>query len=328
MITKLLLAGALGALSQSACVHKDANVRQEFRDYGNAKDHVKRFYKDQHEKQTYAFATTQLNQISTIFSNLENKTEAEILQLEKEGKIRRLSIWDAIKELDQLKDESDPDFDLPNSIHLLQTAEAMRKSVNEISARHQVPIDSLDWFILVGLMHDIGKLDALLRKVPQWAVVGDTFPVGCRFSDKNIFAGYFTANADAQDPRYQSEMGIYPQNVGLNNVVMSYGHDEFAYQVLKRQGTLPESALYMIRFHSFYPLHQEGAYRHLLAPEDHRQLPWIKEFSQFDLYSKDQSRPELAELAPFYQKLINKYFPPNAGESEKKLIWPVLSSVD
>lgn len=44
------------------------------------------------------------------------------------------------------KDASDPDLDLPNKLHLLQTAEGIRR------AGHP------DWFVLVGLLHDMGKI--------------------------------------------------------------------------------------------------------------------------------------------------------------------------
>jgi hypothetical protein len=78
-----------------------------------------------------------------------------------------------IELLDNLVDESDPDNDLPNSIHDFQTAERIRQQWPE----HE-------WFHLVGLLHDIGKVMALSdvagdQVLEQWAVVGDTFPVGC-----------------------------------------------------------------------------------------------------------------------------------------------------
>ena len=44
------------------------------------------------------------------------------------------------------KDASDPDLDLPNKLHLLQTSEGIRR------AGHP------DWFVLVGLLHDMGKI--------------------------------------------------------------------------------------------------------------------------------------------------------------------------
>ena len=54
---------------------------------------------------------------------------------------------DALDKLNDLIDESDPDLDLPNIIHAYQTAESIRLDhPNE------------DWFQLVGLVHDLGKV--------------------------------------------------------------------------------------------------------------------------------------------------------------------------
>ena len=38
---------------------------------------------------------------------------------------------------------------------------------------------------------------------PQWAVVGDTFPVGCAYSDQIVFPEFFAANPDSKVPEYQ-----------------------------------------------------------------------------------------------------------------------------
>lgn len=61
-----------------------------------------------------------------------------------------MSILDSVMALNALFDESDPDIDLPNSLHAFQTAERIR----------QVHPD-LDWFHLTGLIHDAGKLMAI-----------------------------------------------------------------------------------------------------------------------------------------------------------------------
>jgi len=56
------------------------------------------------------------------------------------------------------------------------------------------------------------------------------------------------------------------------------GHDEYMYRVLMHnKSTLPLPALYMIRYHSFYPWHKEGGYQELLDDQDKKMLPWIKE---------------------------------------------------
>ena len=61
---------------------------------------------------------------------------------------------------------------------------------------------------------------------------------------------------------------------------MSFGHDEYLYRVLtgNKQCTLPEEALYIIRFHSFYPWHTGGDYDHLCNDKDREMMKWIREF--------------------------------------------------
>lgn len=54
----------------------------------------------------------------------------------------------------------------------------------------------------MGLVHDVGKIMALYGE-PQWAVVGDTFPVGCAFSNKCVFPEFFKDNPDSTDPVYR-----------------------------------------------------------------------------------------------------------------------------
>lgn len=73
---------------------------------------------------------------------------------------------------------------------------------------------------------------------------------------------------------------MYQNGCGLDNLLMSWGHDEYMYQVLKHaEGcTLPQEALYMIRFHSFYPWHTGGDYWQFASPRDHEMYYWVKEF--------------------------------------------------
>lgn len=82
-----------------------------------------------------------------------------------------------------------------------------------------------DWLCLVGLIHDLGKILAhsLFGNEPQWAVVGDTFVVGCEFSDKICFYKYFEYNPDYEHKIYGTKYGIYRPNCGLNNLHLSWG---------------------------------------------------------------------------------------------------------
>lgn len=72
---------------------------------------------------------------------------------------------------------------------------------------------------------------------------------------------------------------MYKPNIGLQNLMMSWGHDEYLYRVLKEnKSTLPEVALHIIRFHSFYPWHTSGDYEYLMRPEDEETKKWVNIF--------------------------------------------------
>jgi len=248
----------------------------EFRKYDvEAPPVVREFYRQNHTHQTRDFV-------------LQKKRE--YLPLNK----RRMSVWEAMNYLNTLVDDSDPDTNLSQIEHLLQTSEAIRKDGHP------------RWFILTGLIHDLGKI-LCLDGEPQWAVVGDTFPVGCAYSDKIVYPEFFAANPDAREPRYQTPLGVYQEGCGLDKVDLSWGHDEYLYHVVKDY--LPNEALYMIRYHSFYPWHKEGAYHQFMDERDRKMLPWVNAFNPYDLYSKSAERPDVERLKPFYDELIAEYLP-------------------
>jgi inositol oxygenase len=255
----------------------EEKTADQFRDYDNtARDSVRAFYRLNHRHQTVDFVRAK---------------RAQYLARSQ----RRMSIWQAMEFLNTLVDDSDPDTDLPQLEHLLQTAEAIRADGHP------------RWFILAGLIHDLGKILCLFGE-PQWAVVGDTFPVGCAWSERIVFAEFFAENPDRHVAEYQTPCGIYSPGVGLDRVLMSWGHDEYLYHVVKDY--LPPPALAMIRYHSFYPGHREGAYDHLMNDADRELFAWVRAFNPYDLYTKNKIRPDVAGLRGFYDKLIAEYFPP------------------
>lgn len=253
-----------------------AKSTEAYRNYEEpARDTVKEFYRLNHTYQTFDFVMQKREQY---------------LAFDK----KEMAIWDAFEFLNQLVDDSDPDTDLDQFQHLLQTSEAIRRDGHP------------DWMVLVGLMHDMGKVLCLFGE-PQWAVVGDTFPVGCAYSDKIIYPEFFKENPDYNNPKFNTKYGIYEPNCGLRNVHMSWGHDEYIYQMM--QDHLPEPGLYMLRYHSFYAWHREGAYEHLLDDHDRDMLKWVKLFNPYDLYSKCPVPPDWKELKSYYTELIDKYLP-------------------
>ncbi|PHN04030.1 inositol oxygenase family protein [Flavilitoribacter nigricans] len=251
-------------------------AKEEYRNYDDpARDTVKEFYRLNHTYQTFDFV---------------QEKRAEFLKLDR----REMGLWDAVEFLNTLIDDSDPDIDLDQTQHLLQTSEAIRADGHP------------DWFVLTGFLHDLGKVLCLFGE-PQWAVVGDTFPVGCKYSDRIVYPEFFAANPDYNNPLYQTTYGIYDEHCGLDNVLMSWGHDEYIYHVMKDY--LPEEGLYMLRYHSFYAQHREGAYDHLMNEHDHELFKWVKIFNKYDLYTKSPVRPDVKKLRPYYEDLAAKYLP-------------------
>lgn len=253
-----------------------AKNKEEFRNYDSPEiDGVREFYRLNHKHQTY--------------DNVLAK-KANFLKFDK----MEMPWWSAMEYLNTLVDDSDPDTSLDQLQHLLQTAEAIRKDGYP------------DWFVLTGFIHDLGKVLCLFGE-PQWNVVGDSFPVGCKFSDKIVYSEFFAANPDNDNECYNTKYGVYSHECGLDNVHMSWGHDEYLYHLTKDY--LPEPALYMIRYHSFYSQHRENAYRHLLSSHDKDMFKWVDKFNPYDLYSKSPKAPVVAELKPYYEDLIAKYLP-------------------
>lgn len=119
--------------------------KAQFRQYLNASERVKSFYREQHEKQTVAY---------NLKARINFKTKRKA----------KMTVWEAMEKLNTLIDESDPDTSLSQIEHLLQTAEAIRRDGKP------------RWMQVTGLIHDLGKLLFFFDAEGQWDVVGDTFP--------------------------------------------------------------------------------------------------------------------------------------------------------
>ena len=155
-------------------------------------------YRDMHINQTYDFVKD---------------------MREKYGKCdkTKMTIHKALSLLDDFVDPSDPDLDVPNSIHAYQTAERIRK---------KYPDDKE--FQIIGLIHDVGKVLFSFGE-PSWAVVGDTYVLGCEFPKSIVY--YDTLKESPEYGKYD-KYGVYKPKCGLDNLMISYGHDEYLYNCL------------------------------------------------------------------------------------------------
>jgi inositol oxygenase len=210
---------------------------EEFRTYNitETSERVIQHYKDMRTYQTVEF-----------YNRMEKKYSFE------NGAYRRLmTIEEAFEELENYIDASDPDMDQPNLLHLLQTAEGIRK------AGHP------DWLVLVGLLHDVGKImflwgdgadgqDGYSPNGKQWALGGDTFVVGCLIpNDSVVFPEFNQLNPDMANPHYNTHYGMYEPNCGLDQLKFAWGHDEYMYRMLvANECSIPREGLDMIRYHS------------------------------------------------------------------------------
>ena len=257
-----------------------------FRNYDNASESVSQNYLKARQNQTVEFVTQMVTQFSTFN--------------------RKMNIWDILEDLNNLIDVSDPDCSHPNLYHAIQTAEMMKRD------------DLPDWMQLIGLLHDIGKImykqghdHQGTGKKEQWAMVGDTFIVGCQLPEKIIYPEFNQYNPDMSNPKYNTKYGMYQTGCGLDNLMCSWGHDEYLYRILshpKNENSLPPEALYMARWHSLYAYHDQQEYFHFQSEKDKKLYPQLKLFNKYDLYSKCDDIYDIEQLKPYYLSLIKKYF--------------------
>jgi inositol oxygenase len=223
------------------------------------------------------------------------------------------TVWEAFDALGTYVDSADPDVDTPNIEHGFQTAESARAAGEP------------DWVQLVGLIHDLGKVMFAFgggdadghngtAEGDQWGLGGDTWVVGCKIPDTVVFPEFNNLNPDMADPRYNTALGMYKPHCGIANLKFTWNHDEYLYQMLVHNQTkIPAEGLDMIRYHSCYPWHRENEYSQLTTPEDEEVKRNVVRFNQYDLYSKVDKRPDIAELRPYYEDLVNKYMPGKLG---------------
>lgn len=255
---------------------------------------IKEQYKNMRQYQTLNYA--------------KKMKEENLHRLKTNGTI--MNIIDAVKLLNTFVDKSDPDMNLPNMHHLFQTAEGMRK-------------DNLDdWFQLVGLLHDMGKIMFLWGNDAngtslntQWGIVGDTYILGCRLRNTYTCPEFDQLCPDMSNSELNSEMGIYLPNCGINNCIFTWSHDEYLYDVLRYNqdigniDSLPDIAYYIIRYHSLYPWHTYGEYQQFECNDDIMIKKYVQLFNKYDLYTKTDEKLDTDNLFDYYTKLIYKYFP-------------------
>ena len=257
---------------------------------------VELFYRLNHARQTVEYVKRQAG----IFSSLSRAT---------------MDVWEALALLGSLREYeavlldgtgfgSNSDNDMSLIEHAFQSAEACR-----------IAFPQYEWAGLVGLIHGLGKLLAHVKfgAEPQWAVCGESFPIGCRFHPAIVYSHYFQANPDRRRRALSTPTGLYQPGCGLGAVCMSWSGAEYLYMVLARNRTLlPPEALFLIRYQKFYSLMRPGQpYGELLSPFDRSMLPILAQFQKVIEYCRMEvpGRLEGQAFQDYYDSLLDKYIP-------------------
>ena len=310
-------------------------VFETFRNYtdSNNQNNIEDTYKLMYTNQTSYYVKNCINNYS-IVRNMYN-------------------VWDIIDKLNNIYDESDPDNDLPQIYHAYQTAESIRNNyfdkngnfkdnnyITDLFSKEEwnnLPdiykrqyntdlktfysdVFYWEWFILVGFIHDFGKVLLLdeFGGLPQWSVVGDTFPVDYPLSNNVVFydKNYHLNNTCLNNTCLKNtclKNKKQENNIGFEKHLFSYGHDEYFATVLERTlNYIPKEGIYVVRFHSFYPWHtpknNNRGYTEIASAWDWHMLPLLKAFQKADLYSKTKELPDVNDIKTKYDLLIKKYF--------------------
>ena len=62
------------------------------------------------------------------------------------------------------------------------------------------------------------------------------------------FLQYFKDNPDHSNPSYSTKNGIYEEGCGLENVVMSWGHDDYMYLVCLIKSSSELETFFLVYF--------------------------------------------------------------------------------
>ena len=216
-----------------------------------------------------------------------------------------MTISEAMAYYDDIVDASDPDLvDEPQSKHAVLSALGAKTS--------GLP----EWAIALGFIHDVGKL-VIKRGAPPAFVVGDEWPVGCAPSEKIVCSHFFAESPDTSHPVYGTKLGIYEEGCGLDNLVISFGHDEYLHRVLSdaiADGacSLPPEALHIVRYHSAYVIHTAGEYDYFLSDRDRALMPVLHAFrDEIDLYTKREAPGRIEDHLPGIYEVVNRYIRPD-----------------
>jgi len=163
-----------------------------------------------------------------------------------------LGIWETMELLDSLVDSSDPDTDLSQMDHNLQTAEAIRR-------------DGHPTMVCAHRIHSRRRENSfacLASRSGRWSAI--LFPSGAPFfGQESCYPEFFEANPDNQDSVVANRgMGFTRQSAASRTCIFFMGPRRVSLRGSSKI-ICPKKASYMIRYHSCYVIHQQREYEAL-----------------------------------------------------------------
>jgi inositol oxygenase len=173
-----------------------------------------------------------------------------------------ISMWDALNMLAHVIDEVDPFLgNVSQEIHTLQVVEGLAADGAD------------DTMLLAGLIHDVGKVIALVDEDPA-NIFGTTEPIG-----------------------------HYEPAIGLDQCVFQWGADEYGYS--KVAGRVPDHVSWLVRYHSIVP----EACVHLMDERDREYFEkYWRVLNRLDHTTKSMYQLPRTRLSD-YRAMIDEAFP-------------------
>jgi len=120
-----------------------------------------------------------------------------------------------------------------------------------------------DWMQFIALIHELGRVVKLMKSSPQgsydWTFSSFSRVVGCIPNQSIPFQEFSFLDTDKQDSRYNTNLGIYEENCGLDSLLLSWTGQEYLYFMLKGNNvTLPSEAFSILRYFSLVDWHSHN----------------------------------------------------------------------
>jgi len=191
---------------------------------------------------------------------------------------KQIGVWEALQLAKDIP--SDPfgmnnDNSVPSlRTKLFRTAEEFRR------------VGHPDWVQLVALIHDLGRIINSFETgsgygVYNWTIMTSSGVVGCAPPTCAVFQEYRNLDPDRHHEMYNSPLGMYEANTGMENLLLNWTGPEYMYYLLKENCvSIPEDGLVMLRLFQLRAWHTHNEYNHLANDADMVMRPLVADFDQ------------------------------------------------